>query len=138
MIVFVALLWAGLVLGVSFLATPVKFRAQSLTLPVALDVGQVTFHLLAKVERIAAAALTVSVLVDEPTEQGPVGWSSIAILAAILLTQTLYLLPNLDRRVRAVIAGTPMRPSPLHKTFAGLELAKVLALISIAVQAITP
>lgn len=34
-----AVLWAGLLLGVSFLATPVKFLAPSLSLPVALDVG---------------------------------------------------------------------------------------------------
>src|SRR5690606_35153067 len=42
---FVTLLWLGLLLGVSFLATPVKFAAPTLTLAVALDVGRVTFGL---------------------------------------------------------------------------------------------
>jgi hypothetical protein len=38
-----AILWLGLLLGVSFLATPAKFLAPSLALPVALDVGRHTF-----------------------------------------------------------------------------------------------
>ena len=36
-----ATLWAGLLMGVSFVATPVKFLAPSLSLAVALDVDQV-------------------------------------------------------------------------------------------------
>lgn len=35
-LLLLATLWAGLLLGVSFLATPVKFLAPSLSLPVAL------------------------------------------------------------------------------------------------------
>jgi len=42
-----AWVWMGIVIGVSFLATPVKFTADSLTRPVALDVGRATFHALA-------------------------------------------------------------------------------------------
>jgi hypothetical protein len=38
------LLWAGLSAGVAFLATPAKFMAPSLSLPVALDVGRHTFR----------------------------------------------------------------------------------------------
>jgi hypothetical protein len=34
------ILWAGLILGVSFIATPVKFMAQHLTMPVALEIGK--------------------------------------------------------------------------------------------------
>ena len=50
-----ALFWAGFLAGVSFLATPIKFTAPRLALPVALDVGRVTFAALNKVE-IAAAS----------------------------------------------------------------------------------
>src|SRR5690606_30735313 len=42
-LLLLAVLWTGLLLGVSFLATPVKFLAPSLSLPVALDVGRQTF-----------------------------------------------------------------------------------------------
>ncbi len=37
------LIWAGVALGVAFVATPAKFLAPSLSLPVALDVGRHTF-----------------------------------------------------------------------------------------------
>jgi hypothetical protein len=33
------MLWAGVLIGVSFLAAPAKFNAATLTLPVAMDVG---------------------------------------------------------------------------------------------------
>src|SRR5690606_9509596 len=58
-----SLVWIGALLGVSFLATPVKFLAPSLTLPVALDVGRQTFHWLNRVEIVLAAATLVSACV---------------------------------------------------------------------------
>jgi ABC-type transport system involved in multi-copper enzyme maturation permease subunit len=39
------ILWAGLILGVSFIATPVKFMAQHLTMPVALEIGKAHSYL---------------------------------------------------------------------------------------------
>jgi hypothetical protein len=44
------LLWAGVVIGVSFLAAPAKFAAPSLSLPVAMDVGRQEFGTLNLVE----------------------------------------------------------------------------------------
>lgn len=62
--VAVALLWTGLLLGVSFLATPVKFMAPSLTLPVALDVGRQTFMALNWLELLLSALLVPLVLLS--------------------------------------------------------------------------
>jgi len=47
---FILILWSGLILGVSFIATPVKFMAQNLTMPVAMEIGKVTFRLFNKLE----------------------------------------------------------------------------------------
>lgn len=44
------LLWAGVLIGVSFLAAPAKFAAPSLSLPVAMDVGRQEFGTLNLVE----------------------------------------------------------------------------------------
>ena len=63
MIRFVAYAWFGLVVGVSFLATPIKFRAQSLTLPVALDVGRTTFHAMTRLEWLLTLALLGAMVV---------------------------------------------------------------------------
>ena len=53
----VAAAWFGMLLGVSFLATPAKFLAPSLTLGVALDIGRQTFAILNKVEWLFSAVL---------------------------------------------------------------------------------
>ena len=37
--------WLGILIGISFIATPVKFQAASLTRPVALDIGRATRRL---------------------------------------------------------------------------------------------
>ena len=42
---FMGVAWLGKLLGVSLVSTPVKFQASSLDLPVALEVGRVTFEL---------------------------------------------------------------------------------------------
>jgi hypothetical protein len=61
-ILAIALLWCGLLLGVSFLATPAKFMAPSLSLVVALDVGRQTFAVMNKVEWLFVAVLLALIL----------------------------------------------------------------------------
>ena len=74
-LVIVSILWIGLLLGVSFLATPVKFQAPSLTLPVALDVGRQTFAVFNGVELGLSAVLMVcTIIIRHP-------WTLIALAA---------------------------------------------------------
>jgi hypothetical protein len=63
----VALVWIGLLIGVSLLATPVKFRAPSLDLPVALDVGRHTFAAFNLVEIFALVLLALAVILGNRT-----------------------------------------------------------------------
>lgn len=53
------LIWAGLSIGVAFLATAAKFLAPSLSLPVALDVGRQTFRVYNRAELVLLAALII-------------------------------------------------------------------------------
>ncbi|MDQ8732311.1 hypothetical protein [Bradyrhizobium sp. LHD-71] len=128
-----ALVWAGLVIGVSGLATPVKFNAPSLTLPVALDVGRVTFNLLARVEWGLATALVLSGIAARVSYWR---WLLIALVVAIVLAQSFWLLPALDARVSAVIAGTPLPPSSLHGWYVAGEAMKIGALTLIGLGAL--
>ncbi|MBO6782466.1 MAG: hypothetical protein JJ899_04220 [Alphaproteobacteria bacterium] len=119
-----ALIWAGMLIGVSFLATPVKFAAPGLTLPVALEVGHVTFHLFSRVEWTFGAALLLAAMFG--TSRLRLG---IAVLLAIVLAlQAAWLLPVLDERVAAVVAGAPLPPSSHHTIYAAAEGAKILLL----------
>ncbi len=119
------ILWAGVGLGVAFVATPAKFLASSLSLPVALDVGRRTFQvynwldlvllgicaLLAAAGASRRAALALS---------GP---------AAVILFQAFWLLPALDVRTLAVISGDAAPGSNLHSIYIvaeGLKLGWLL------------
>lgn len=128
-IISLSLLWLGILVGVSFIATPVKFTAPSLTLPVALDVGRVTFALFSKIEWGMIALLLVALIAA--------GWrtgrgSCAAALLAIVAVQSFWLLPVLDVRVAAIIAGENLPATSHHTAYVVLELAKACLLIAIA------
>lgn len=128
---FVAWVWLGLVVGISFVATPVKFTADSLTRPVALDVGRATFHALNRIEW--ALALIVVVLLWRAagrTSRAPTRPDLMlaGVIVAIVMLQTLWLLPELDARVAMIIAGDEPPPSVLHTLFGVVEIIKVVAL----------
>ncbi|MCC6734619.1 MAG: hypothetical protein IT534_00660 [Bauldia sp.] len=128
-----ALLWAGLLFGVSFLATPVKFTAPSLSLPVALDVGQATFHLLVMVEWGALVLLVAAAFFARLP-----AWHFlvIAALAACLLVQTFALLPPLDARVASIIAGQAVPRSALHLAYMACEVINLALLLTSATAAV--
>lgn len=127
------MLYLGLILGVSFLATPVKFSAPSLSLPAALDVGQVTFSLFHKVEwGMLALLVLMAFSAPAPFQTSPLQTGLVMGLAVILFVDGVWLLPQLSERVQAVIAGAPRAPSPHHALYAGLELMKTGLLIGLA------
>jgi hypothetical protein len=129
----VAILWLGLLLGVSFIATPAKFAAPTLTLPVALDVGRVTFSLFSKIEWVMAALLLLNVFIAKPSKTIA---GATLIAGLIVLFQALYLLPMLDERTTAAIAGSPQPSSVHHAIYVWLEATKALLLATIAAMAI--
>ena len=89
------LLWAGVLIGVSFLAAPAKFAAPSLSLPVAMDVGRQEFGTLNLVEAgFAVVTLALAVLV-RPSR---LVWLGLGLAVAIVALQGLWLLPLLDAR----------------------------------------
>lgn len=126
----IAVFAAGMLVGVSFLATPVKFLAPSLTLPVALDVGRQTFAIFNKTEWATSAALLLLVLAGSRNRIAAAGAIVVAILVAVEAT---WLLPELDRRVGEIIAGRTPPPSMLHEVYIWIEAVKLLALVVVAI-----
>lgn len=127
------LVWAGMVVGVSGLATPAKFAAPSLSLPVALDVGRSTFHVFTRVEWILGLAL---VLLTPSFRHRRLLLVGTLLIVATLLLQALYLLPELDLRVAAIIAGQTPPPSSLHTWYAATEAGKLAALLALGIAAL--
>lgn len=118
-------IWAGIVIGVSFIATVAKFGAPSLTRPVALDVGAHTFAMLARIEWGLAALLAFLIFAAGFNRLRVI---LLAALVAILATEALWIFPQLLARTALVIAGQPLPPSPLHGLSVAAESSKVVLL----------
>ena len=124
-VIAVPFLWLGMVLAISFLEAPLKFRAPGITLPLGLGIGRLVFGALNIAEVVLAAVLVVvGVAVDLPRA----AWLLVAALVAVLAVQVLVLRPRLDRRARQILAGHTPSPSRQHLAYIVLEGAKVLAL----------
>jgi hypothetical protein len=120
------LLWAGVLIGVSFLAAPAKFAAASLSLPVAMDVGRQEFATLNLVE-IGLAVLTLALAALARPARGI--WIGTAIAALIVAAQTVWLLPLLDARATLIIHGGTPPAAPWHTLYVLAETLKLLVLI---------
>lgn len=134
MTIIIALLWAGLILGVSFVATPVKFHALSLSLPVALEVGRVTFQLLHKIEIYVGLILFSLMTLPMFFSQNIFKAINFLPLLAIclLLLQINWLRPILDLRVEEIIKGNTLPLSHHHITFIVFEVIKCISLTAFA------
>lgn len=117
--------WAGVVIGVSFIATVAKFSAPTLTRPVALDVGRHTFAALARIEWGLAVVLVLAIAYAGMNRFRAV---MLFLIAALLAAETLWLYPLLSARTELVLANQPLPPSSVHMLSVSAESAKVLLL----------
>jgi hypothetical protein len=119
----VLVLWAGAILGVSFIATLSKFLAPHLTMSVALEVGKATFHVFNKIEwGIGILAVLCTVYTSEDFLK----WVLSSSLLLLLLLETFWLMPYLDIRTDQVIAGGHAKPGIHHKLYIIIEVLKVI------------
>ncbi|MDF7811575.1 hypothetical protein [Hymenobacter sp. YC55] len=126
LLVLALFVWAGLVAGISFLEAPLKFTAPHITVPLGLGIGRIVFAVLNKAELLlATVAVASAVYLRVPARMGV----ALGLLAGILLLQTFWLLPALDVRALALLAGHPAPPNSLHTVYIGLEVVKLLALL---------
>ncbi|MEU4840647.1 hypothetical protein [Nocardia testacea] len=129
---FVPMLWLGMVLAISFLEAPLKFRAPGVTTELGLGIGRLVFRALNIVEAVLAAVLLVAAVVLAPA--GAV-WIWLAIAVVSLVVQLAVVRPPLSRRSDRVLAGEELPRSTAHYWYIGLEIAKVIALIGLAITA---
>lgn len=119
-----ALIWAGVALGGSLIATPAKFQAPSLAMPTALEVGRAQFQWVGVGEAALAAALIAIMFTI-----GRIDWRLAAAPLILFAIQRLAVMPALDARTLQVIAGQDVGPSSLHIVYIVLEVAKFVALL---------
>ena len=122
------LIWLGMVLAISFLEAPLKFRAEGLELRVGLAIGRVVFRALNIAEVIWAVVIAVCLSVAGPS--GPVLVIA-AVTAVLLAVQLLVVQPRLNRRSARVLAGQDAPRSRAHHTYIPMEALKLAALVAL-------
>lgn len=126
----VTFVWLGMVLAISFLEAPLKFRAPGVTLPLGLGIGRMVFRALNAVEAVLAVALGTAVALASP----PVPVIALTVAPVLLLTiQLAAVRPVLNRRSDRVLAGERLPRSRAHLYYVACELAKVGALLALGV-----
>ena len=120
-------LWAGFVSAISFMEAWLKFRAPGVTRPVGLSIGRLIFSGLNKVEwGFGVACLLLLVFGNGFSFEG----SYLLLIPLLLLVlQTSWLLPAMNKRAEAAIAGATLPASALHFYYLGVEVIKVACLI---------
>jgi predicted membrane-bound spermidine synthase len=122
----VGFVWLGMVLAISFLETPLKFRAPGVSLRLGLGIGRVVFRAFNRVEVVFALVLVGAVI---PGPHRVVTVAAVGAAAVVLAVQLLLVRPRLNRRSDRVLAGEEDLPrSRAHYGYVALELAKLAAL----------
>lgn len=120
--------WLGAVLGISFLETPLKFRAPGMTIALGLGIGRLVFRALNVAEFVLAAALTAAVLAGARGLGADPATLLLIALWALLGIQVAALRPRLNARTDVVVAGGSPPRSHLHLAYIALEATKVVLL----------
>ncbi|WP_327231971.1 hypothetical protein [Streptomyces murinus] len=130
----ITFVWLGMVLAISFLEAPLKFRAPGVTVPVGLGIGRLVFRALNTVEAVFAVVVIVAVAVGAAPAWiiGPT-----AAAAVLLLAQLAAVRPYLNHRSDRVLAGEKLPRSRSHLWYVALELLKVAALLALGIGLLT-
>lgn len=127
----VPFVWFGVVAAISFMEAPLKFQAPGITLPLGLGIGRLVFFALNKIE----IALAVGFIVTLIGGSG-IGRRSIWVfgsIVAILIFETVWLLPVLDVRAQQVIDGTAEPFSNMHIVYIFCDALKLVLLLTLGV-----
>jgi hypothetical protein len=120
--------WFGMVVAISFLEAPLKFRAPGVTVRIGLGIGRLVFRGLNTAETILAAVLVIAgALAAQPPPSRLIAAGGAAI--AVLIVQLAALRPLLSRRSDRVLTGEDAPRSHAHYAYVALELLKVAALL---------
>jgi hypothetical protein len=126
----VVFIWLGMVLAISFMDTPLKFRAPGVDIPIGLGIGRVVFRALNRAELALALTALATFVVGRPTGTvASLGAATIVILAG----QLIVIRPQLNRRTDRVLAGQNLPRSTVHLYYVVLEVAKAFTLLALGI-----
>lgn len=133
LILVATILWIGFVAAISFMEAWLKFRAPGVTLQLGLGIGQLVFKALNKVELVLAFTIGIIGFLTQDSWNG-LEYVLYFIALGVLLLQTFWLLPVLDKRIKAHLDNLPLPKSNSHFIYVAAELVKVFSLVMCAVH----
>jgi len=121
--------WLGMVLAISLLEAPLKFRAPGVTIALGLGIGRLVFRAL-NICEVILAAVALGALVLGQARTGAL--VAVVVAVAALGVQVVAVRPALTRRSDAVLADPTVAEtgrSNAHFAYVAFESIKVLALL---------
>ena len=126
--------WLGMVLAISFLEAPLKFRAPNVTLQLGLGIGRLVFRALNTVE-VGFALVIVAIVAAGPMPARIAVAFFVAVAA--LAVQLIAVRPRLTRRSDRVLAGSAGPRSRAHYAYVGFDVVKAFALVVAGILQLT-
>ncbi|RVW04952.1 hypothetical protein [Rhodococcus spongiicola] len=123
--------WLGMVVAISFLEAPIKFRAPGVTIPIGLGIGRLVFRALNIAEVAVLVVLWVATIAAEATPTAAVR-NLLAALTIVLAIQVAGIRPPLSRRSNRILAGEELPRSRAHHLYVAFEVVKVIVLVWLA------
>lgn len=135
--VAITFVWLGMVLAISFLEAPLKFRAPYVTLQIGLGIGRLVFRALNTVEVAFALVIVAIVAAGAAGPTPPRIAVAFAVAIAALAIQLIAVRPRLTRRSDRVLAGAEGPRSHAHYVYVGVEAVKTVALLVAGILLLT-
>ena len=133
--VAVTFTWLGMVLGISFLEAPLKFRAPGVTSEIGVGIGRLVFRAMHLAEGVLAIVIAVA-LVLRAADVAVAEWVLFALIVVVLLLGAAVLRPIMDRAVVAGRLSSGVPRTVIHSAFVVFEIAKVALLVAFGVVAL--
>lgn len=128
------LLWAGILIGVDFVAVPAQFAAPGLEEARRVAVTREVFALSNQVQMLLIAASALLGFLARPSR---LVWIGLVLIWVIVAVQSFRIFPLLDARVDLLLAGETLPPAPWHYVYLGLEVFKLALLVGLAALVLT-
>jgi hypothetical protein len=128
LILALVFLWLGFVGAISFMESWLKFRANGVTLTIGLSIGRKVFGALNKVEITLSVGIIAIIILGKPSLSS-LFYALLGTGMCMVLLQTIWFLPMLDRRVSLLLEGKKPEKSRLHVLYVSSEMIKALCLV---------
>lgn len=128
-----AIFWMGFFIAISFMEAPLKFSAPDLSMAEGLRIGKIIFKALNTCEWVFLLIIFITCIGKKITRKS---LYLVIAISMIMVLETAWLLPILDRDADLIIRGHPVSGHSAHWLYVLLEVIKVPVLLLLGLDSI--